>query len=166
MPQPYLFDLDQTLVDLVHDFRANAYRRVFLFPGAVGLLTELRERGHPLAIVSNGSTATQARKIAATGLQDLVDAVIVSESIGLRKPDPRIFRAAADAVGALPIRCTFIGDDPVKDIAGAAETGMRTAWLAHGRAWPPDLEVTPTIRLERLSELLDDPTLTRAPSLE
>jgi len=33
----------------------------------------------------------------------------------------------------------FVGDDPLRDIAGAARAGMVTAWLAHGRPFPADL---------------------------
>lgn len=46
--------------------------------------------------------------------------------MGLRKPDPAIFRRAADELSVIPEACLFVGDDPERDVLGAAAVGMRT----------------------------------------
>lgn len=147
------FGLRASVAELIQDFRANAYRRAFLFPDAAAVLGELRKRGHRLAIVSNGSAEAQGAKIAATGLAARVDVVLISGVLGLRKPDPAIFREAARLLGVDPGACVFVGDDPEKDVAGAARAGMRTAWVAHGRAWPEGLEPAPDHELVGLGGL-------------
>lgn len=149
------FGLRAGVDELVRDFRANAFRRAFLFEGAAAVLTELRGRGHRLGIVSNGSAATQRAKLAATGLAARVDAVLVSGEVGLRKPDPEIFRRAARELGVEPRACVFVGDDPERDVAGAGRAGMRTAWLEHHRTWPAGLEPAPHRTLARLTDLLE-----------
>ena len=106
-----------------------------------------------LAIVSNGSTAQQHGKIDALGLRDLVDAVIVSEDLGIKKPDIGIFEAASRAAGEPLDRSWMVGDSPLHDIVGASQCGAKTAWLHRGRAWP-DLTPRPTITISSLVELL------------
>lgn len=148
------FGIQASVEDLVQDFRTNCYRTVHPFPDATSVLTCLKQRGHPIGIVTNGSTATQDRKIRAAGLSSLVDVVLISGSIGPRKPDPAIFQRAAQELGVDATSCLFAGDDPRKDICGAATVCMRTAWLAHGRTWPTTLEPTPSMTLTALTDLL------------
>jgi len=57
------------------------------------------------------------------GILDLVDAVVLSFEVGMVKPDPRIFRFVADALGLDPAECLMIGDSPTVDGA-AGRAGM------------------------------------------
>ena len=76
----------------------------------------------PWGIVSNGSR-NQLRKIAKLGLGDRASCILLSEVVGNRKPDPVIFRLAAEHLGLAPESVLFVGDHPVADIAGAAAHG-------------------------------------------
>ncbi len=98
-------------------------------------LREARAAGWALAIVTNGDAAIQARKIAAAGLDDLVDAVCVSGAEGLRKPDPRLFIRAAERTGDRSGQGWMVGDDPESDIGGGRAAGLRTVWVRRQRAW-------------------------------
>jgi putative hydrolase of the HAD superfamily len=112
-----------------------------MVPGeaAVDLLKSLRARGYKLGIVTNGRVAMQRAKIESLGLDRLIDVVIISEAIGVKKPNAGIFEAALAAIGARADETVFVGDDPERDIVGPAKVGMRTVWVEVGRTWPAGL---------------------------
>jgi putative hydrolase of the HAD superfamily len=68
--------------------------------------------------------------------------VVDSERVGCRKPDPRIFQHALDALGVAPREALFVGDSLTRDMAGARDLGMPHVWLAGaadpGQACCPD----------------------------
>jgi putative hydrolase of the HAD superfamily len=130
-----------------------------VFPGcaapADGLhetLAALRGRGVRVGIVTNGVVARQAPKVAVLGLDGLVDAVVVSEAVGVSKPDRRIFDHALAALGVRPEAAWFVGDNPVTDVLGARRAGLTPVWLRRG-PWPAD-HPEPELRIETLGELL------------
>ena len=103
-------------------------------------LAQLNDRHVPWGIVTNGST-TQRGKCRAAGLEQLAPFVIISEEIGYRKPDPRIFRDALAATGlTAPGQIVFVGDNPEADIDGAKRFGMKAAWIRRGRQYPAGLQ--------------------------
>ena len=90
------------------------------------ILSVLREAEWRTGVVTNGRSAFQRATVAALGIGPLLDAVVVSEEVGLRKPDHRIFGLALRELGCEAAGSWFVGDDPVADVQGAASTGMRT----------------------------------------
>ncbi|MFI9614797.1 HAD family hydrolase [Streptomyces sp. NPDC052023] len=88
----------------------------------------------PLVLVSNASVTLEA-DLEALGLSDLADHVVSSARVGLVKPDPRIYRIAADLAGVPLDRCLFV-DDGLENVEAAAALGMTTV---HFRE-PADLE--------------------------
>jgi|tagenome__1003787_1003787.scaffolds.fasta_scaffold20415241_2 putative hydrolase of the HAD superfamily len=99
-------------------------------PGAVMLIEEIRSRGIPLAVVTNGPSAWQRRKLELTGIGALVDATVISAEIGRAKPDPLPFLRACELLGAEPAGALMIGDNAACDIAGAEAAGLRGALRA------------------------------------
>lgn len=61
---------------------------------------------------------------------------MVSEAVGLRKPDPRIFQLALERLNSRPEKSLFVGDNPEADIAGARRAGLRTVWMRNSH-WSP-----------------------------
>ncbi len=115
-----------------------------------GMLNYLRGT-MPLGIVTNGGTRMQWAKVRNTGVDVLVDAVVVSEEFGAHKPDPAIFKHALNLIGTEASQTLFIGDNPVADICGAWGVGLRTAWMHHGREWH-GLECRPDYKLDSVWE--------------
>lgn len=115
-------------------------------------LLELRGRGWSIAVVTNGESGVQEATADRIGLTPLLDACVVSETVGIRKPDPRIFALAAERCGRSASGAWMVGDAEV-DVVGAASAGMRSAWLARGRQWQRD-DVTPTVVASSLCEAL------------
>ena len=60
---------------------------------------------------------------------------VISEDVGVRKPNPRIFAIAAERARMRLGGAWLIGDSPEADIGGAAGVGMRSVWLHRGRRW-------------------------------
>lgn len=117
--------------------------RVGLAPAAAQALVAAREAGWRLAIVTNGKGVKQRAKIRNAGLEHLVDGWAVSEDVGVKKPDARMFAAAAQAAGADWEAAWVIGDSPQADIAGAHALGLRSVWVGSG-AWPGEADKHPT----------------------
>jgi putative hydrolase of the HAD superfamily len=99
----------------------------------VALLRRARVRV-PLVLVSNAALELES-DLDSMGLADLPDHVVNSARVGLAKPDPRIYRLAADLAGTPPERCLFV-DDGEDNVEAAAALGMRAV---HFRE-PADLE--------------------------
>lgn len=100
-------------------------RRVLGTVSAVTLdvLDALRVDGHPLALVSNATSDT-AEAWPQSPLAERLDAAVFSCDVGVAKPDPAIYRAAAERLGADPAECAFVGDGADGELAGAAAVGM------------------------------------------
>lgn len=113
----------------------GAADRVVLTAGARGALTRAVAEGWTCVVVTNGRTAQQEAKMRRTGLDRLVQGWVVSEAVGRAKPDPAIFRAAAETVGASVPGAWVIGDSAHADIAGAAALGLSSVWVSNGRTW-------------------------------
>ena len=114
--------------------------RVRLPRGTRHVLDELRRRGHRLGILTNGLPATQRGKVAALGVEGLVDAVVYAEEHATGgKPAPACFEAVLTALDVPATRAVFVGDHPRKDVAGARACGLSTVWMV-GRQWPEPAE--------------------------
>ena len=148
------WDLDDRVETLVQEYRSNVGSHTAAMPGAFESLVKLRSLGWTLAIVTNGESAPQHGKIDAIGFRQLVDAIIVSGDLGIKKPDRRIFDAAAEATGESLAGSWMVGDAALHDIVGAAAVGAKTAWLHRGRSWPAE-HVEPTVTLDDLTQLVD-----------
>src|SRR5262249_5565095 len=64
------------------------------------------------------------------GLGDFFQVMVDSHSVGAKKPDPAIFRAALEGLGATPEKTVLIGDSLRRDWEGARRLGMRFIWIA------------------------------------
>ena len=116
------------------------------------LLDTLAANRLPFGVITNGS-ARQWRKIEALGLDRRTDCLFVSETFGIKKPDPAIFRAAAACLGLPPAEILFVGDNPTADILGAHAARMPAAWLHRDQVWPDELNGEPDYVISTLSEL-------------
>lgn len=121
----------------------GAADRVVLAPDTAAALSAARAAGWRLVIVTNGGGPQQLAKIRNTGLDELMDGWMISGDVGLQKPDPRAFVAAAALVGASLDGAWMIGDSPEHDIAGAHALGLRSVWIAT-REWPAELAFRPS----------------------
>lgn len=131
------FGLTESAGQLWASYRGRIPQLVRLYPHALEGLGALRTAGWRIGIVTNGMRDNQLAKLDRTGLAKAVDGYCISDAVGLRKPDPRIFRLAAQNCGTtLTPGDWVIGDSPSLDIAGGHNAGLRTLWISHHRTWP------------------------------
>lgn len=139
------------------------YPGVVCFPDAPPALQLLRERGIRLGLVTNAHQPMRLRdlELEACGLLDYMpDCRLSAADVGWLKPHPRIFRRALELLKAEPRETVFVGDNPVADVAGAQNVGMKGV-LRSGRQDRAMLGglIEPDGRIQSLAELpalLDD----------
>ena len=115
------------------------------------VLDALTRRGVAMGVVTNGGVAMQRAKIEALGIAPAMATVVISQEVGLRKPDAAIFRHALDAISCAPDDAWFVGDNPDVDVAGALGAGLRAFWIETPAFAPPP---PPAERLAALGDLL------------
>ena len=125
---------------------------VELEAATIQLLSEIRASGRPVGIVTNGASETQRAKLRLTGLEDMVDGIVVSGEHDFRKPDAAMFEQALSLISAEPATTLFVGDNAEADILGALNLGMQTAWMHLGREWPHPQD-RPHHMLENISDV-------------
>ena len=83
---------------------------------------------YPMVLVTNfyGNMHTV---LAELGIDHLFKDVIESAVVGVRKPDPAIFRLGVGALGLDPAETVMIGDSPDKDVIPAQSIGCKTVWI-------------------------------------
>ncbi len=92
-------------------------------------LARLDTAGVVVGVISNSDGPYQRRKMAAAGLDDLIDAAVFSGDLGVSKPDPQIFRAGAAMLDLPPERVVYVGDRWATDTVGALAAGLSAVWL-------------------------------------
>lgn len=142
---------------LLEDYRANYPSYAVLNPGARETIMAVKTDGLLAGVITNGNERVQKAKLAATGLHDMLDLVVVSEAVGLRKPDAAIFEYATSGLGVALDSALFVGDNPEVDIIGASGAGMQTAWFRNGAMWPTALPIRADTDIDHLHEVLHFP---------
>ena len=117
--------IDEKLAtDLGESYTDYAARIVSLVPNTMKVLNYLKEKKYNIHLITNGFLEVQSIKMQASGLDKMIDKSFVSELVGFKKPDHRIFYHAMENVGATVEECVMIGDDLSVDIIPAKEIGM------------------------------------------
>lgn len=109
--------------------RAHHDRLTRAYPGAVEAVRRVKERGHPVAVVTGKLLEPATRSLAFVGLAQHVDAVVGSDSCPGHKPDPEPVWLALERVGRAPGEALFLGDSPVDVQAGNAAGVVSVAAL-------------------------------------
>jgi putative hydrolase of the HAD superfamily len=112
---------------------------VEVFPEVARVLAELREREIHMAVVSDNWAGLE-QAFVALGLRQFFDVIVVSEEMGCRKPDPRMYRARSDGLTLDPSACLFVDDDPDLVLAAIHLGYQGVAIDRYGSARRPDVE--------------------------
>ena len=123
-------------------------------PDALDAVKWLRRKGCRLALLTNGASDAQRRKISRFGLAELFDGIFVEGELGFGKPDERIYRVAMNALDITPSDAWMVGDNLEWDVAAPKKLGLFAVWVdRHGRGLPAGAPVTPDLTISALSEL-------------
>ena len=94
-----------------------------LVDGAREMLQYLKDQGYKIGLISNGFHEVQYRKLASSQITHFFDVVVLSDDVGVNKPDRRIFDYALEKAQTTAHESVIIGDNPDADIAGAIAAG-------------------------------------------
>lgn len=120
--------------------------------GAAELLNTLKGKVK-IAIITNGFTALQQARLERTGFREFFDELVISEQVGVPKPDVAIFDHTLALLGNPDrSRVLMVGDTPESDILGGMNAGVKTCWIDHGTRPLPE-HITPTWQVKTLAEL-------------
>lgn len=106
-------------------------------PDAVATLEAIKARGLALGLVSNCS-AEVPDIWPETAFAPLIDIPVFSCTVGIKKPDKRIYRMACEGLGVAPGECVYVGDGFDQELRGAKAVGMWPILMAPPNERPPD----------------------------
>lgn len=130
-------------------------------PGAIEAVHALHDAGYTLVMVADGMREAFHNMHTQNGLWDLFDHIVDSESVGVAKPDARMFQAAMDALGLSDEdkrRVIMFGNNLERDIVGANQFGIMSAF----QTWSKNYRHEPACEAETPRFVVADPTEWRA----
>lgn len=129
----YAFERIGTVDRALRPKLLDAYRRLEAFPDAREALTALKAQSVRLAILSNGSPAMLDAAVEASGIGDLLDAVLSIDSVRLYKPRPEAYALVTRQFAIAPQQVVFVSSNRW-DVMGAAAFGFRPVWVNRMRS--------------------------------
>lgn len=143
----------RTALDLVRSAWGNYVKRARFYDDVTpGLLTALHRRMKITGIVTDSDASIMEPLIARLNLREFFDVIVLSESVGAYKPNPRIFLETLRESRGTAGTSLFVSDSTV-DLSGAAAVGMGTIWIRR-RSSPEDAgRFSPTRTIASLAEL-------------
>ncbi len=148
------WELPDAAVERIADAYTDAKEHaVAPLDDAPHVVRQLRQKGYPLALLTNGGSHFQRRKLKRFELESQFDVILVEGEWGVGKPHPSVFREALRCLDVEPQDVWMIGDNFEADICGAAAVGISGVWLHHGRP-TPEHSVAPLYTIGHIRELL------------
>lgn len=114
---------------LAHYFRDCSMIDLVRFPLVLEMLSELRERGAGVYLLSNAQRCFTLRELDKTELTSLFDGIVISSDVGYKKPSAEIFKIALEKFGIRAEDSIYVGNDMRDDILGAHGVGMKTVYI-------------------------------------
>jgi len=137
------FEMNQTYIHYL-------IKETTLISGALSLLLFFKNK-IPMGILTNGLKEAQRPRLFKADLVHFFDEIIVSDEIGISKPNPEIFKLAKEKTGNLPSEnILLIGDNPKTDIEAAQKFGFKTVWFN-----PENKKLPENIKSELIIENLE-----------
>ena len=130
-----LFDYeidDKIINNISHDYIEFLPENNKLMDGAIEILEYLKPK-YRLFIITNGFREVQDKKLKNSKIKHYFEAIYDSESVGVKKPDPKIFRHALTDSRSVPKESLMVGDNYEADVLGAKKLRINTLhFAAHG----------------------------------
>lgn len=125
---------DATLDDACRRFAIDYADCCVLSDDTISTLTTLRQRGYIVGVITNGGSVMQNSKLSFSGLRPYLDILAIGGDEGIGKPHATIFHRVAARLGVACEDCVYVGDNPVNDMQGAHDAGMRIVWMDNCQA--------------------------------
>lgn len=126
----------------------------FLIDGAEDVCKYLSEK-YKVVIVTNGIREVQLSRLKKSTINKYIDDIVISEAIGINKPDPKIFEYALKLVKHKDKKSAImIGDSLSSDIQGGINFGIDTCWFNAFKV-KNETGIIPNYQIGSLKELMD-----------
>ena len=151
----FKFDVSNPIVSKATKAFADEFmRHVNIDDHAISVLQKLCGK-YKLGLISNFGIPECGRQLLNRfGLSKFFDLIVISGEVNQRKPSPKIFERALDALNVHPSRAVFVGDMLDLDIIGPKNIGMKTI-LIQRRPMEDHVEAKPDKVVKSLTELLN-----------
>jgi putative hydrolase of the HAD superfamily len=140
---------------VARDYAVRRRAAMRLFPDSLACLTELRRRGIPLALVTNGDATQQWDKIERHDLAPFFDTILVEGEFGVGKPDEAVYRYVLKTLGMTPDEALMVGDHLEWDVGAPQRLGLTGVWMDRGGVGLPHGSA---VRPHRIIRSLDELT--------
>lgn len=106
-----------------------------LYPGAIEVLSALRDHGMPMGVVTSKGTPMAMKGIGLFGIAHFFAAIVTADDVPLHKPDPYPIRQAAGLLGLEAHDCAYVGDSPhdMEAARGAGAVAIAATWGVSGK---------------------------------
>lgn len=129
-------------------------QKLRIIPGAIEALQVFKIKGYRLGIVSN-HRAWMLDYLKEIGLSHFFETIVVSDVVGVEKPDIRIMQIALNNLSLNADSCLYVGDHPF-DVLCSKNAGMDCAWLAKpDDVLPEDVPHKEDYRVQHLNDLIN-----------
>ncbi len=142
------FDIHKLWENYAHRYKGN-WKSI---DQSTEILHYLTDKKYRLGIISNGFTELQHDKIRKMGWTHFFESIILSEEIGVQKPDPKIFQSALLSVKLEPSEVIYIGDSYETDINGAKNSGWKSIYFNPNGLNSEDSSVPSIVELNELKK--------------
>ncbi|MEN8966359.1 MAG: YjjG family noncanonical pyrimidine nucleotidase [Polaribacter sp.] len=148
------YKVSDALIDKIAiDYIDNLSTFNHLFEGTFELLDYLKEK-YTLHIITNGFQEIQSKKMMTSNIHHYFNQIITSESVGVKKPNPKVFLHALDTAKATANNSLMIGDSLEADIQGALNVGLKAIHCVFDDLTPTDKNITSVKSLLEIKQYL------------
>lgn len=148
----YAFDANGVEDPALREELMNAYLHLDCYPEVPAVLAKLKDKGMRTAVLSNGSPEMLDAAVKSAGLDDLLDAVLSVQEVGIFKPHPSVYQLAVDRLEVEPRQVSFQSSN-AWDAGAAATFGFQVAWVNRFAQAEERLPDRPDAELATLEEL-------------
>lgn len=136
-------------------FKIGLANSVALIENANEIMEYLHNKRYMLCVVTNGLIELQRPRIINSNIGRFISHIIVSEEVGVPKPNPLIFNTLLARINLEPNEVVMIGDSLTKDIQGAVNANIKTIWYSpehhsNETALLPDYEIHDLLQLKEV----------------
>jgi putative hydrolase of the HAD superfamily len=143
-------------------YHAQKIKHIKLYDDVISCLEKLKETSIKTAIITDGIPIKQYEKILRLNIDELIDLVVISDEIGIRKPNPKLFSYCLNKFNVKGHETIYIGDNIHKDIVPAKLNDIHSVYIHRGGKHDTTItgeqipkEYKPDYEISKLDELFD-----------
>jgi len=143
-------------------YHAQKIKHIKLYDDVIRCLEKLKDSSIKTAIITDGIPIKQYEKILRLDIDKLIDLVVISDEIGIRKPNPKLFSYCLNKFNVKGHETIYVGDNIYKDIVPAKLNDIHSVYIHRGGKYDTNItgeeitkEYKPDYEISKLDELFD-----------